>query len=44
MSSRFINCALFILVLTLVAILLSSDRSISSVMEDCGEFIARFFN
>src|SRR5437899_2701764 len=44
MSKRLINGLVLILVLTLVVILFSSDRSISAVMEDCGKFIARLFN
>jgi hypothetical protein len=44
MSKRLINGLVFMLVLTLVVILFSSERSISAIMDDCGAFISRLFN
>jgi hypothetical protein len=44
MSKRLINGLVLILILTLVVVLFSSDRSISRIIEDCGAFISRLFN
>jgi len=40
MSRRVLNGLIGVLALGLLIILVSSDRGISGVMEDCGNFIA----
>jgi len=40
MSRRLLNGLIFILGIGLLVILVSSDRGISGVMEDCGSFIS----
>lgn len=40
MSRRLLNGLIFILGIGLLVILVSSDRGISGVMEDCGRFIS----
>lgn len=44
MSIKLINGILSILVLALVVILVSSDQSISKIMEHCGAFVSNLFN
>ncbi len=44
MTRKLLTALIFILVLVLAVFLVASDRSISSLMEDLGKFIARFFD
>ncbi|MGH9905828.1 MAG: hypothetical protein ACRD8U_09645 [Pyrinomonadaceae bacterium] len=44
MSGRTLTGLISILFLALVVVLVSSNRSVSGLMEDCGEFISRFFD
>lgn len=43
MSGKFLTGLIVILVLALLVILVVSDKSISQLMEQCGELIARLF-
>jgi hypothetical protein len=43
MNGRLLSITLFVLLLTLGIVLVASDRSISRLMEDCGEFITWAF-
>jgi hypothetical protein len=44
MSNRTLTGLISILFLALVVVLLSSNRGVSGVMEQCGDFISRFFD
>jgi hypothetical protein len=42
-SGRSLGGIIFILFIALAVVLISSDRGISRVMQDIGDFISRFF-
>ena len=44
MGRKTLSTLIVFLFITLGAVLISSDRGVSRVMEDVGSYIARFFN